>query len=154
MPNQYTGPTNPLTRFNALTRYNPYTGCWLWAGAKSPLGYGRFRFWGKTVQSHRFIYTVRKGPIGPRPLDHLCRRPACVNPNHLEAVSDRENVLRGIIPDMLRERAAAITHCPQGHEYSKENTYRDKKNIRHCKECNRRYSRDYQRRRRMQLSVS
>jgi hypothetical protein len=67
--------------------------CWLWTGAMLN-GYGKF--WaGKTVFAHRWSYERFIGPI-PKGLhlDHLCRVPACVRPDHLEAVTNRENVLR------------------------------------------------------------
>jgi hypothetical protein len=60
------------------------------------------------------------GPIPPnRQLDHLCRNPQCVNPKHLDLVSHRENVLRGIGFYAINARK---THCPQGHPYTPENT--------------------------------
>jgi hypothetical protein len=66
-------------------------------------------------------------------IDHLCRRPLCCNPLHLEAVTMRENLMRG---NGWSGRNARKTHCPQGHPYSPENTsVRD--GSRHCRTCHR-----------------
>lgn len=71
-------------------------GCWLWRGAVDPTGYGRFFLDGRMDYAHRAAYRLLVGPI-PEGLDidHLCRVRACVNPQHLEAVTRRENLLRG-----------------------------------------------------------
>lgn len=100
--------------------------CWLWIGALDK-GYGRFGAggrYGKVVRAPRWAYEFCVGPI-PRGLtiDHLCRIPACVNPDHLEPVTMRVNVLRGETIVALNARK---THCPQGHPYNAENTYRDR----------------------------
>jgi hypothetical protein len=83
-------------------------------------------------------------------IDHLCRNPSCSNPNHLEAVTRRENILRGAGPTALKARNAAITHCPKGHEYSTENTRlsKNKKGVvrRHCKICGKVWSRAWKKR--------
>jgi hypothetical protein len=72
------------------------TPCWIWQGSKSGLGYGRMRYKGETRLAHRVYYIEMRGLIPPDlDLDHLCRVPACVNPNHLEPVPHAENVRRG-----------------------------------------------------------
>ena len=67
--------------------------CWNWLASKSPLGYGCFDKRG----AHRVAYEALRGavPVG-LVLDHLCRNPGCVNPAHLEAVTHRENIRRGV----------------------------------------------------------
>lgn len=97
------------------------SGCWLWTATLSGKGYGQFRFRGKLWIAHRAAYEIFVGPIPEgATLDHLCRVRRCVNPEHLEPVSQRENLLRG---DTITARHAAATHCPRGHEYNSENTY-------------------------------
>ena len=111
------------------------TRCWEWLGAKSPGGYGRFSWKGKCTVSHRVAYVALVGEV-PKglELDHLCRNRSCCNPQHLEPVSRSENVRRGDLVKVTLERHAAITHCPKGHEYTEENTYRHR-NARYCRKC-------------------
>jgi hypothetical protein len=85
----------------------PNTGCWLWSGAHSKSGYGTVRHpvTRKVGNSHRIVYEMECGPIPDgKDLDHLCRNPACVNPDHLEPVSRAENVNRGVSPELSRQR--------------------------------------------------
>lgn len=83
--------------------------------------------------AHRYAYEHFIGPI-PEGLqvDHLCRVRNCVNPDHLEAVTCRENVLRG---DGVAAANARATHCPQGHAYDEANTYTWTNGGRHCRAC-------------------
>jgi len=100
------------------------TGCWEWTANRDPRGYGRITVadsQGKRpLRAHRVSYELACGPI-PEGLviDHLCRVRHCVNPAHLEPVTARENMLRGLAARAVGE---AATHCPKGHEYTPENT--------------------------------
>ena len=96
------------------------TPCWLWTGALTYQGYGRFYIGTDSeVRAHRYAYEQLIGLIPDGlVLDHLCRMEACVNPDHLEAVTDQVNILRGV---GTAANAARKTHCPQGHPYSGTN---------------------------------
>jgi hypothetical protein len=128
-------------------RVDKTDGCWLWMGERDPLGYGRFRWRGRkstSVLAHRNAYEMVVGPI-PEGLtiDHLCRNPACVNPAHLEPVTNEENVRRGLAGAYNRVK----THCKNGHPFDEENTavYYGK---RACRTCRRMWGREYERNRR------
>lgn len=111
-------------------------GCWEWTGSKLRSGYGQFTVDGKLMYVHRFSYELHIGPIPDGlVIDHLCRNTSCVNPAHLEAVTDRTNILRGTAP---AARNAARTHCVHGHEFTAENTQVDRDGHRKCKTCRRR----------------
>jgi HNH endonuclease len=110
--------------------------CWIWHGRTDRLGYGTFsRRKGHSGLVHRIVYILARGSIPDDcVLDHLCRRPPCVNPAHLEAVPQRVNVFRG------RSHIAANrhkTHCPHGHAYTPENTAMTRNGARYCRQCNR-----------------
>lgn len=121
-----------LQRF--WSKVNKTDTCWIWTAYQDKNGYGRFRSGKIKVGAHRFSYELIKGPIpAGLTIDHLCRNPPCVNPAHLEAVTMKENVLRGIGPTAINARK---THCKHGHKFTPENTY-TLKNGKCCLVCNR-----------------
>lgn len=98
------------------TAVDAETGCWEWTGHQNKYGYGATSFGDGTYLAHRVSYTMHKGAIPDgHVLDHLCRNHACINPNHLEAVTDRENVLRGMSPGA---KALRRDRCIRGHLYA------------------------------------
>lgn len=111
-------------------------GCWLWTATQDSHGYGSFSFsaFTTTTRAHRIAYMLAVGPIPDGlVLDHLCCNKLCVNPQHLEPVTDRVNILRGT---GVTAQNAQKTHCPQGHPYTDENVYSPPGNgYRHCRTC-------------------
>ena len=108
------------------------SGCWLWQGALTK-GYGRIEVEGRHLRVHRLAYELVKGPIPDGlSLDHLCRTRNCINPDHLEAVTTRENILRG---EGIAATHARKTHCIHGHKFTAENTHvwRGGRSCRTCK---------------------
>lgn len=108
--------------------------CWLWTARINKYGYGQFKA-GRHWAAHRWSYTHVVGPIPDGlELDHLCRVRHCVRPDHLEPVTQRENIRRR----QPWNPNAAKTHCKFGHEYTAENTYREpSNNSRKCRTCQR-----------------
>lgn len=95
---------------------------------KSKNGYGLVRVAGKLRLAHRYAYEQQVGPIPTgMDLDHLCRNRQCMNPEHLEPVTRKVNLQRGL--------AGQKQHCPKGHEYTVENTYRRSDGSRRCRTC-------------------
>jgi hypothetical protein len=110
--------------------------CWRWIGKHTPLKYGRWVMAGRLWMAHRVAWELTRGAI-PRGLvlDHLCRNPQCVNPGHLEAVTQQQNTLRGTGPTAEN---AKKTHRGHGHEYTPENTRINGRGRRECRQCIRR----------------
>lgn len=115
-------------------------GCWLWTAYRSPLGYGRFAPTASgPVSAHRWSYEFAYGPIPDGlHIDHLCRVTSCVRPDHLEAVTNSENVRRQARA-LGRNRGPRRTTCRQGHELAGENlaVYIGKKVQYICRTCQR-----------------
>jgi len=129
-------PTRPLEeRF--WEKVQPTGACWLWT-AGTARGYGRFGVATGDVQpAHRVAYELLVGPVPDGlVLDHLCRITQCVNPDHLEPVTDEENLARGY-PKPPPRHQEAKTQCPQGHPYDEANTYRTPAGHRRCRTCHR-----------------
>ena len=130
-----------MDRFwNKVEKYDD--GCWVWTAATNERGYGVVKIDGKVRKAHRISYEMRHGQI-PKGLqiDHLCRNRSCVRPDHLEAVTQQENIRRGEA-GALNNYNARKTHCPKGHAYTGENVQRNGSG-RRCRTCrveiNRRY---------------
>lgn len=120
--------------------------CRLWLGSICTKGYGQIQVQGRHVLVHRAIYEEFHGPIpAGLVIDHLCHDPAvcttgrncihrrCVNPDHMAAVTNVEN--------LRRQSPAQKRTCVNGHAYDEANTGRTKKGLRYCRACLRESSR-------------
>lgn len=113
--------------------------CWLWSGATDGHGYGQIGAGTRAdghMAAHRLSYEMHRGSIGPGlDIDHLCRNPLCVNPEHLETVTRGENTRRGRLFEVLKARAAARRECRNGHPRTPENIVRYKDGKPRCLAC-------------------
>lgn len=117
--------------------------CWEWKKSRDKAGYGKVSIKhaksGVHLQTsaHRVYYQLLNGFIDRSlVIDHLCENPPCINPDHLEAITQRENNARGtgLTANNLRK-----TKCDNGHDYTKENTgIHEKTGWRYCRICSRR----------------
>ncbi len=106
--------------------------CWEWQAKTTRGGYGLYLLNGKWQMAHRVAFEMIRGPIPTGlQLDHLCRNPRCVRPDHLEPVSGQENILRGNGPAAINARK---NHCKRGHPLTPENTW-TWRGERACKVC-------------------
>lgn len=127
--------------------------CWEWTGYRMPSGHGMLTLYNKGYLAHRVAWEHLVGPIPEgMQLDHLCRNPRCVNPDHLEPVTQQENIRRGAAGIKSGWQQKSKTHCPQGHKYAGENLFIRKRNgSRECRACMR--ARDRARRLRMKAAA-
>ena len=126
-------PTDEQIAFSGLS-------CWVWLGSGNDYGKFSQKVDGLRVTrpAHRFAYELTNGPIADDlPLDHLCRNTFCVNPDHQEPVTQRENIRRGF---GIAGNNARKTHCVRGHPFDQENTNLSMRAgviVRRCRACRR-----------------
>ena len=95
--------------------------CWNWTACLSARGYGRFQLNGNTYAAHRVSFVLHGGILEKdKEIDHKCRNKSCVNPDHLQQITHKENVLIG---ESLQAKNKRKTHCIRGHEFKDSTTY-------------------------------
>ena len=130
-------PKSVTDRLLSRTEKDP-SGCWLWKGHLNSWGYGRFWLSGRKSTAvwdmvHRVSYETfldKKIPAGLE-IDHLCRVRNCINPEHLEPVTPRENTFRSNSRHGINARK---TVCLRGHSLAGDNLVKSDKN-RRCRTC-------------------
>jgi len=136
-----------LDRFlDKVNKTGSIQGCWIWTGSHNGVGYGEIRIKNKKVYAHRWAYENIGGNKIPEgyQIDHLCRNPSCVNPDHLEAVLPKTNVQRGL--GALPRPQSKHKYCTQGHLLDETEYIRPDGRGRNCSECVRTRAREYARR--------
>jgi hypothetical protein len=114
-------------------------GCWIWQGPVAAKGYGLTNYRSKPTSAHRTVFKVfyQKSLTSEQFVCHTCDTPACVNPMHLVLGDNSFNMADKTRKGRHHEQS--VTHCPRGHEYNAQNTYRppSNPNARGCKVCSR-----------------
>ena len=141
----------PISLDRLIERIEFTPTCWNWRGPVAGYGYGVTKIARQQWYTHRLAYFLNYLEL-PKELDHKCRNRLCMNPEHLEPVTHKEN---------MRRYLSTITHCPHGHEYTTRNikihfNRRDGTRDRQCRVCanertrewNRKYGKDYRESRR------
>ncbi len=128
---------------------NGETGCWEWIGYIDRGGYARLNINYVSENAHRVLYTLIKGNIpSGLTIDHLCKIRHCINPEHLEPVTLRENIRRGTPHNRIK------TYCVHGHKFTFKNTYTNKlTGKRTCRTCQREYQYEWQHGRRQHCAI-
>jgi hypothetical protein len=126
------------------SKVRPTGFCWEWTAATFTNGYGQFQMNGSPKLAHRVAYELLVGPIPEGlTLDHLCRVKHCVNPDHLDPVTQAENNARYPGVRTGGRDKQLMTHCKRGHEFTPENTGRQPNGRKTCRKCSRNRQRVY-----------
>ena len=125
-------PSTTITRLLYKIQVDPDTGCWIWQGNKSRIGYGLIIVNKRTTSPHRVSYQYFIGEIPDgKEVHHRCYVRACCNPLHLDVVFHRENLIDAFLDVRTSDS------CQNGHPYTEENTRVGKHGNRTCRTCNR-----------------
>ncbi len=111
--------------------------CWLWTAYINKFGYGVIGTYDKkTALAHRVSFELTKGPI-PEGLEinHLCEVKNCINPDHLEAITRAEHILKTDFQGGKYQKNK--THCVNGHSFQETDVYITKEGHRKCRACGR-----------------
>ena len=132
---------NPIVGFSERYKKNFYskievndeTGCWEWQADKDKDGYGMFglKFGRRAHRISLLIHGIKL--IDGLQIDHLCKNKSCVNPEHLEQVTNLENIKRADYQVTMHN--ASKTHCKRGHLLQGYNLIIKKGNKRNCRTC-------------------
>lgn len=136
-------------RFWARVDVRGASECWLWIGGKNTNGYGAVKINRVQLAAHRVAYTIMVGPIPDQlTIDHLCRNRLCQNPEHLEAVTHRENCLRAV---PYRKNMKDRTHCNHGHSLKIHGYHKKRGHWNHfaCRLCSKLSKKNYRQRKKL-----
>lgn len=140
-------------RFNSKINKTP-SNCWEWTGSRLPKGYGQFRALGEQY-AHRVSYILKyRVDIDGLVVCHRCDNPPCVNPEHLFIGTLDDNMRDMVLKGRSKKGKHYVTACPQGHEYTEENTLVRREGARTCLICKRKQDRENQRRYRMKKATT
>lgn len=120
---------SPIARFHRKFESRERWACWEWTGPKFKKGYAQFWDGERNLGGHRWAYEQFIGPVADGlVLDHICENKGCVNPWHLEPVTNQENLQRS------KNTNHGKTHCRNGHPFSGDNLIVTK-HQRRCRTC-------------------
>ncbi len=125
-----------LQRFQQKIELDLLSGCWNWTDHLDKDGYGRLRVGKNRFYIHRLSHEYWNGPISKGlVIDHTCKNPRCCNPNHLEAVTQKENLRRSFRPHGKYHYRSQQIEGVNGHQFNDENTYIRPNGCRDCRVC-------------------
>lgn len=134
-------PSTTITRLLYKIQVDPDTGCWIWQGSKSRIGYGMIIVNKRTTSPHRVSYQYFIGEIPDgKEVHHKCYVRSCCNPLHLDVVSHRENLIDAFLDVRTSDS------CQNGHPYTEGNTRIGKRGNRTCRACGREVARRFRER--------